>query len=210
MTSFNEAHTAPDITDEGIEAAAENLLAEFRSWSGSNELPVPVEVILEHFLGYELEVSDGGMFADPDCLGGIVFEDQTVTVNASIEDDLGRYSFTLAHEIGHHVLHRQFYFEHLADGETKIICREVNTKPIIERQADRFAAAPLKRGIDPSQYKRKASRRAIEAQLAVGIRVPTRYRLANVAAEWIGHIDYTSMTVSIDQSLDSRDIWPNF
>ena len=37
------------------------------------------------------------------------------------------------------------------------------------------AAALLKRGIDPSQYKRKASRRAIEAQLAVGISVPTQY-----------------------------------
>ena len=143
MTSFNEAQTAPDITDEGIEAAAENLLTEFRTWSGSDELPVPVEVILEHFLGYELEVSNEGMFSDPDCLGGIVFEDRTVTINASIEDDLGRYSFTLAHEIGHHVLHRQYYFEHLADGETKIICREMNTKPIIERQADRFAAALL-------------------------------------------------------------------
>ena len=77
MTSFNEAQTAPDITDEGIEAAAENLLTEFRTWSGSDELPVPVEVILEHFLGYELEVSNAEMFSDPDCLGGIVFEDRT-------------------------------------------------------------------------------------------------------------------------------------
>ena len=34
-------------------------------------------------------------------LGGIVFENKTVTINASIENDLGRYSFTLAHEIGH-------------------------------------------------------------------------------------------------------------
>ena len=66
-----------------------------------------------------------------------------MTINSSIEHDLGRYSFTLAHEIGHHVLHRQFYFEHLVDGETKIICREANIKPIIERQADRFAAALL-------------------------------------------------------------------
>ena len=143
MTSFNEAQIAPELSDEDIEAAAERLLIEFRAWSDAEELPIPVEVVLEHFLGYELEVSDEGMFSDPDCLGGIVFENQTVTINASIENDLGRYSFTLAHEIGHHVLHRQFYFEHLADGETKIICREMNTKPIIERQADRFAAALL-------------------------------------------------------------------
>jgi len=143
VTSFNEAQIAPELSDEDIEAAAERLLIEFRAWSDAEELPIPVEVVLEHFLGYELEVSDEGMFADPVCLGGIVFEDQTVTINASIEDDLGRYSFTLAHEIGHHVLHREFYYEHLADGETKIICREVNTKPIIERQADRFAAALL-------------------------------------------------------------------
>ena len=111
MTSFNEAQTAPDITDEDIEAAAENLLTDFRSWTDSDELPVPVEVVLEHFLGYELEVSNEGMFSDPDCLGGIVFENQTVTINASIEDDLGRYS--LRSLMRSNVLHRQFYLEHL-------------------------------------------------------------------------------------------------
>ena len=65
MTSFNEAQTAP-ISRMRISKRAENLLTEFRSWTDSDELPVPVEVVLEHFLGYELEVANEGMFSDPD------------------------------------------------------------------------------------------------------------------------------------------------
>ena len=143
MTSPEDVLSAPSLTDTEIEASAERLLSDFDAWGKEATRPVPVEVIAEHFLGYELVISKDGVFADRDCLGGIVFEDESITINSSIEDDLGRYSFTVAHEIGHHVLHKEFYFDHLKKDEAKIICREVRNKPIIERQADRFAAALL-------------------------------------------------------------------
>jgi Zn-dependent peptidase ImmA (M78 family) len=143
MTSADDVQSAPSLTDTQIEASAEKLLSDFDAWAQEITRPVPVEVIAEHFLGYELVVSDEGVFADRDCLGGIVFEDELITINSSIENDLGRYSFTVAHEIGHHVLHKEFYFNHLQKDEAKIICREVSNKPMIERQADRFAAALL-------------------------------------------------------------------
>ena len=143
VNSLDDALNPPDLSDDQIETRAGETLSEFRAWADQDSLPVPIEVLAEHFLGYELIISDEGVFADPDCLGGIVFEDQTMTINASIENDLGRYSFTIAHEIGHHVLHRAFYFSHLKVDETKIVCREVGNKPIIEKQADRFAAALL-------------------------------------------------------------------
>ena len=129
-----------DIFGDLIEEAADHLLDKYRDFAGSFNLPVPVESIAEHFLGYDLEITDEGLFADPSFLGGISFETNTIFVNASIEDHEGRYTFTIAHEIGHHVLHKELYDELIAD-RSQILCREEKQKPLIERQADRFAAA---------------------------------------------------------------------
>ena len=129
-----------DIFDDLIEEAADHLLDEYRDFVGDFELPVPVESIAEHFLKYDLEVTDEGLFSDPSFLGGISFETKTIFVNTSIEDYEGRYTFTIAHEIGHHVLHKCLYDELVAD-RPQILCREEKYKPLIERQADRFAAA---------------------------------------------------------------------
>jgi Zn-dependent peptidase ImmA (M78 family) len=128
------------LDNESIEEAAERLLEQYVQFSGRNSLPVPVESIAEHLLGYDLEVTDEGLFSDPNFLGGISFETNTIFVNASVEEHEGRYTFTVAHEIGHHVLHKDLYDAHISD-RSQILCRETNKKPLIERQADRFAAA---------------------------------------------------------------------
>ena len=134
----------PDLSNEHIEASASRLLDDFSgSAVGSVGTPIPVESIAEHFLGYEIEISDEGLFADPDYLGGIIFADNVIQVNASVESNEGRYNFTIAHEIGHHVLHREAYLEASAENARNILCRETNDKPLIEKQADRFAAALL-------------------------------------------------------------------
>ena len=129
-----------DIFEDLIEEAADSLLDQYSVFAGELNLPVPVESIAEHFLKYDLEITDQGLFADPSFLGGISFETNTIFVNASIEDHEGRYTFTIAHEIGHHVLHRDIYNDLVAD-RSQILCREEKQKPLIERQADRFAAA---------------------------------------------------------------------
>lgn len=129
-----------DIFSDLIEEAAVGLLDGYRDFAGVFDLPVPVESIAEHFLKYDLEITDQGLFANPSFLGGISFETNTIFVNASIEDHEGRYTFTIAHEIGHHVLHKDLYDELISD-RSQIMCREEKKKPLIERQADRFAAA---------------------------------------------------------------------
>lgn len=129
-------HIFGDLIDE----AADHLLNEYREFAGAFDLPVPVESIAEHFLEYDLEITDEGLFADPAFLGGISFETNTIFVNASIEEHLGRYTFTIAHEIGHHILHKKLYDELFAD-RSQILCREEKKKPLIEQQADRFAAS---------------------------------------------------------------------
>jgi Zn-dependent peptidase ImmA (M78 family) len=130
------------ITNEDIELAVERLLEAYAVSIQPVTFPIPVESIAEHFLGYDLEITDEGLFTSGSILGGISFETNTIFLNASIEDHDGRYAFTVAHEIGHHELHRDLYIKHVLD-HSNILCREVSEKPLIEKQADRFAAALL-------------------------------------------------------------------
>ena len=134
----------PELSDEAIESAAQRLSAEFEAFDGRPiSAPVPVESIAEHFLGYQIEISDEGLFADPDYLGGIVFSENLIQVNALVEANEGRYNFTIAHELGHHVLHREIYLAASSENASNILCRDTFDKPLIEVQADRFAAALL-------------------------------------------------------------------
>ena len=133
------------LTAAEIEEAADGLNHSYYSSSGGSsiELPIPVEEIAEQHLGYEIEFTDRGIFSNPQLLGGIDLESKTIFVNASVQDHDGRYSFTVAHEIGHHILHRESYLASVSEGDKSILCREVSNKPPIEIEADRFAAALL-------------------------------------------------------------------
>ena len=129
------------LSHNDIEKEAKQFLATFFADSDTpHVLPIPIESIAEHYLGYDIEISDEGIFANPLILGGIIFDQKTIMINAATETHEGRYSFTLAHEIGHHVLHKAI-FE--AAHNEKMVCREDANKPIEERQADHFAGALL-------------------------------------------------------------------
>ena len=134
----------PKLTDDFIESSARALLDAFLMWSDNhNPVPVRAEVIAEQFLNYTIDITDQGIFSDPECLGGIIFDEKLIKINASVESHEGRYNFTIAHEIGHHVLHKQIYFDLRSSETNRIICREAGDKPLVEQQADRFAAALL-------------------------------------------------------------------
>jgi len=139
-----ESADFPDLSDHFIEDQAHGLLESFYSkFNQPVTAPVPTELIAEQFLGYSLDIVNDGLFSDPNYLGGIVFEDQVIQISESVESHEGRYNFTIAHEIGHHVLHRDFYYAHADTLDSTVICREAQSKPKIEQQADRFAAALL-------------------------------------------------------------------
>ena len=59
------------LVDDLVEEAADRLLEDYKRSVGGFEHPVPVESIAEHFLGYDLEITNEGLFADPKFLGGI-------------------------------------------------------------------------------------------------------------------------------------------
>jgi hypothetical protein len=135
----------PERSIEEVEALADKLLQNYASHVHVPPItpPVPIEDIAEHYLGYSIEITDEGLFVDPYMLGGIDFDEKVIFANASVEDHDGRYSFTIAHEIGHHVLHRDSFLEQRQPKAKEILCRDTKQKPQIELEADRFAAAIL-------------------------------------------------------------------
>ena len=129
------------LSHDDIEKEAKHFLATFFAKSNSpHVIPTPIESIAEHYLGYDIEITDEGIFADPLILGGIIFDQKKIMVNTAAEAHEGRYSFTLAHEVGHHVLHKAIF--EFANNDT-MVCREDANKPTEERQADYFAGALL-------------------------------------------------------------------
>jgi len=144
-------NSVPFLTNDEIEQQSWNLIWEFaqvESWKIT--APIPVETIAENYLKYQIEITTDGLFKDPSVLGGIIFEENTIQVNGAIENQEGRYNFTVAHELGHHSLHKNWLHSiknqlNLFDtGKTPgILCREVGKKPYGEIQADKYAAALL-------------------------------------------------------------------
>ena len=129
------------LTPDDIEQRATLfLMSYFSECKTPHVIPIPIESIAEHYLGYDIEITDEGVFANPLVLGGIIFDQKKIMVNTAAEAHEGRYSFTLAHEVGHHVLHKAIFES--ANNDT-MVCREDANKPIEERQADHFAGALL-------------------------------------------------------------------
>lgn len=151
----------PFIPDARLERAADRLLDEFRNGYGwAESLPIPVEDILEKHLKLTLEITDlQTKRNDPYTLGAIEFGQGIVQVDLRLDPDtfpnqIGRYHFTLGHEIGHWVLHKDCYLGNphqlrLLEGELEpdIVCRDIESEDkqkIImnpqEIQANKFAA----------------------------------------------------------------------
>ena len=129
---------------EEIEEAAGEFSNIYFTATGCNlTAPIPVEDMAEHYLGYSIDLRNDGLFSDPEFLGGIDFDKNEIYVNVAIENHDGRYAFTVAHEIGHHVLHKEVYLKIDGADENQILCRDTGDKPHIEVEADRFAAALL-------------------------------------------------------------------
>ncbi|MCL4742826.1 MAG: ImmA/IrrE family metallo-endopeptidase [Phycisphaerales bacterium] len=149
-------HRIPFLHDRVIEEHAQLLLNE---WAEANPAitapPVPIEGILELHLELDFELGDlQTELGHPDVLGGIWFGIRTIKVDQSLDPNvdpsmLGRFRFTLAHEIGHWRLHRQHLMEDpgarslfQADCEPAFVCRQ-SAGPREEIQANMFASCLL-------------------------------------------------------------------
>ena len=115
------AIAVPFLSENEIRRSAALLLAEFgclRDWT--NAPPVPIEEVLEKHLKLKLDFDDlHGKLGiprngeEPEVLGALWAESAEVFIDESLDPDEhpereGRYRFTLAHEIGHWCLHKDY------------------------------------------------------------------------------------------------------
>ena len=109
--------------------------------------PLPVEIVRQ-FLGSApvdlkgmaealgLEVEHLGLFDEPEVAGKIERDRSGYRITINALDPARRQRFTLAHEIGHYILHRDL----IGDGITDSGLYRSRLSSTIERQANRYAA----------------------------------------------------------------------
>jgi Zn-dependent peptidase ImmA (M78 family) len=151
------------LSEDKLEQEAELLLAEYEETAGAPiKLPVPVAEIATYHLALRLGFADlhqtlgiPTLSDQPDILGAIWIDKETVLIDRSLDPKenpsmLGRYRFSVAHEIGHWRLHRSYFakesnqtclFE--VPSEPTVTCRSSQAKEPIEWQADFFSSCLL-------------------------------------------------------------------
>ena len=88
-----------------IEEKSNKLLHKyFKHNNESITVPIPTIEILE-YLGYDIDFRSDGIYKNKDILGGVIPKEKIVQLNESLTKNEGRLNFTIAHEIGHIILH---------------------------------------------------------------------------------------------------------
>jgi len=151
-----------------IEAAAMQLLGQYgQKFDEITAPPVPIDEIIECHLDLTFDFGDlVQKFGSEDVLGASWLDDKRVMIDESLDPDAhpekeGRYRFTVAHEIGHWILHvpkilaekRQLSLFGDKDDGPSIVCRaNQGKKDKAEWQADFFAGHLLM----PTEFVRSA------------------------------------------------------
>lgn len=148
----------PFLHEKQIEREADLLLEEYGlKFSPVGAPPVPVDEIAELHLELTLEYLDmKSLFPVADVHGAIWFKQSRIGIDQALDPHtnptrLGRYHFTLAHEVGHWRLHRQHYAQNPAqqrlfvDGtpQPDVVCRSSERSKPVEWQANAFASCLL-------------------------------------------------------------------
>ena len=146
------------LTTEQIERKALSLVHDyFDSIHEPIQTPIPVEDILENHLKLTLDFDNlNSMLGLPDVLGATWVENGAVYIDESLDPEEhpnmeGRYNFTLGHEVGHWILHRD---QISRQGVPTVMFRQHGLIPLliclmrqrkerIEWQADQFSSALL-------------------------------------------------------------------
>jgi hypothetical protein len=139
----------PWLPKSDIDALAATVIDSCRRTFGRRiRPPIPVEAMIEqHFdlqLGYVDFKETYGMDG---ILGAMLVNRRTILASDRLLESRceGRLNFTLAHEIGHWILHRHLVgAAHRFEAESgAIFCRAADGKKPVEWQADYFAACLL-------------------------------------------------------------------
>lgn len=179
------------LTEKEIESASLELLRKFAEADDFKLAPpIPIEGVIERYFKVDLGFDDlKTLLGASDVLGASWFEHSRIRIDTSLENDVGRASFTMAHEAGHWYLHRPQYMarkltlEMVPMGGTSkgagIVCRSGEKKEQAEWQADQFAA----RFLMPASMVRAAFKAVVgEPQVVTGLADARKSKL--VPPEW--------------------------
>ena len=136
----------PWIPKEKIALKATELIDGFQAMAKYEvKPPIPVEDIIERYLGLSLLYNDLTRVFGKEVLGAVYVEAKAICINERLFEasSEGRLVFTIAHEVGHWVLHRQYIEAQEKDGSRQVIVSKKNSKDTIEWQADYFASCLL-------------------------------------------------------------------
>ncbi len=151
------------LSEDEIERDAELLLAEYEETAGEPvKLPIPVADITTYHLALRLGLADlhetlnvPMLRKQPDVFGAIWVDKEIILIDQSLDPKkfppmLGRYRFSVGHEIGHWRLHRSYVAKDAnqaslfdAQSEPTVICRSSQSKEPIEWQADFYSSCLL-------------------------------------------------------------------
>lgn len=137
-----------------IKTAAEDILEKY----DIKYPPVPVKSIVENE-GVDVVFVKFSTFADK-VAGFTKFDEEKIYVNA--DDNINRQLFTIAHEFGHWILHKELFLKN--PENYNILLRtpgKINNDPI-EKEANAFAGAILA----PASILNKVKNNATVAELA--------------------------------------------
>ena len=137
------------ITTDEINSVVRKFLSSF---DYSDSVPVPIEDIVELDLGMDIitipGLKDNFHTVDLDIDGFISPDFRSITVDEYVEQKRrNRYRFTLAHEVGHMMLHGYVYEQYSFRTSEEWISIILNMPPrdreIVEWQANEFAGLIL-------------------------------------------------------------------
>lgn len=169
---------APYLPYNKIRLIAENFLKKFHP---KGTIPVSIENIIEFKLNIDI-VPLPGLQDRIDVEGFISSDLKRIYVDQQVMEQYPpRYRFTLAHEIGHSILHKKLYqkakFDNVSDWKHFISCIDPREYSFFELHAYNFAGlilvptAELKKGfedaIDLYQSEGYDPRELIESEIAV-------------------------------------------
>ena len=128
------------IHESKIEAAAFKLLGEYGQKFGEvTQPPIPVEEIIDSHLKLDYGFDDlPSSLEIPDVLGATWVQFKKIRIDQSLDPTeypakIGRYRFTVAHELGHWQLHKSQILENSnsffeTQQKPAIVCRKVSAK----------------------------------------------------------------------------------
>ena len=139
----------PWLSKVSISESADQLMTDYSEMIGEQlQPPIPVEDMISRHLDLGLRTVEYDAVAGmEDVLGATYVPKRLICINKKLTNDAnkGRLYFTLAHEVGHWILHRPLLkaAKRLAKDTPQILCRSSDAKAPIEWQADYFAACLL-------------------------------------------------------------------